>query len=75
MRIAPIKAFPSVIAVRYGDAVIGYIDTQTSSALPKGDVMEIQVLSYFDPSGQHLFGEARAATANSPDSFRTIRLF
>lgn len=74
LRISSLKAFQGAVAVRHGERVIGYIDTQTTSALPSGDVLGIQVLNYFDPAGNRLFGEARAASASDPDSFRTIRL-
>jgi hypothetical protein len=72
--IAPIKSFNTAIAVRQGGEVIGYIDSQTTSALPHGDVIGFQVLNHYTPDGQRLFGEARAASANDPNGYRTIRL-
>lgn len=74
LRIAAITAFPSGIAIRYRDELVGYIDSQTSSALPTGDVVGIQVLNTFDVAGRRIDGQARIASAMDPAGFHTIAL-
>jgi hypothetical protein len=74
LRLTALKSFPTAIAVRHEGAIVGYIDAQTASGLPKGDVLGIQVRNYFTPDAKPLFGDARAASANDPKGYRHLRL-
>jgi hypothetical protein len=74
LRLTALKSFPTAIAVRHEGALVGYIDAQTSSGLPKGDVLGIQVRNYFTPGAKPLFGDARAASANDPKGYRHLSL-